>query len=811
MKKSILLSGLQLILLFILLPALAQEEPTTDWIQRYDAEVGGTNDVGVAVAVDAAGNSYVTGTLSSARLGAFSLGIVTIKYSPEGEALWVNEYNVSEGFIEASDIAVDHDGGVYVTGIRYTEETHYDYITLRYEASDGEETWVSRYNGDAGYEDWANAIAVDNAGGVYVTGYSHLLDTHQEYATVRYDAATGEESWVSRYRPINLNHEARAIAVDSAGSVYVTGRGGGDIATLRYNASDGEEIWASRYEAGDDRSAGNAIVVDNQGGVFVTGYSGGDYATLRYNASDGEEMWFSRYGSESFRNEYGLALAVDTRGGVYVTGSSGGTTIRYEASDGAYSWATDYHRFSHQSSAGTAVTVDNIGGVYVTGVNVRPGGESAFSTAKYAAIDGERLWYTEISGNQRYTSGNDIALDAAGNVIVTGEGFRFGKEGDFMGILTAKYSQEIPCPELTEASIAGAPTASAGTAGSVYALSVSRASTFDWRITDSEGMLYTNFTGQGTGSISVDWPSEPDMFKVSVTYGGGTDCPSSTSDMYVHVYNPDAGFVTGGGRIDSPANPDYEFMQESRRALWSLLARYSQRNKEEVQGSTMLLLQAGSFTFRSTSYNTGSLVVTANRAYYSGRGTVTYRKSAGRPVKDEREFGFLVAATDGDFGAGAGQDRFRLQIYVINEDGSQGAVVYDNQAGCPSASLDDNAEACTVIGRGNITIHKPRVNRIAGKPFFPASIVGVAQELEVYPTAVSDRAIVSFSLEHPGDYALALYDMKGALVKRIAAGAAEAGIQYEQEISVEGMGAGLYLARLTTSDKVQTVKLVVQR
>ncbi|MFD3003979.1 T9SS type A sorting domain-containing protein [Pontibacter toksunensis] len=83
--------------------------------------------------------------------------------------------------------------------------------------------------------------------------------------------------------------------------------------------------------------------------------------------------------------------------------------------------------------------------------------------------------------------------------------------------------------------------------------------------------------------------------------------------------------------------------------------------------------------------------------------------------------------------------------------------------------------------------------------------------MAVYPTSVSGRATVSFTLEEAGDYALEVYDMRGALVKRIAAGAAEGGRRYEHTLSVEGMSRGLYLARLVTGENVQTVKLVVDR
>jgi myo-inositol-hexaphosphate 3-phosphohydrolase len=80
-----------------------------------------------------------------------------------------------------------------------------------------------------------------------------------------------------------------------------------------------------------------------------------------------------------------------------------------------------------------------------------------------------------------------------------------------------------------------------------------------------------------------------------------------------------------------------------------------------------------------------------------------------------------------------------------------------------------------------------------------------------YPTAFSDHTTLVFTSSHETAYTLDLYDLKGALVKHIAAGNAEQGRQNKYELKAAGLSRGLYFARLITDQGVQTVKIILQR
>lgn len=140
MKKSILNSGLQVLLfLFVCFPVLAQL-PTVEWARRYDGTASTSADnQAIALAVDAAGNSYVTGISEKNGIQR----IATVKYAPSGQQLWAVQF---EDHSTVVAIATDNTGGVYVTGA-----ANGDYITVRYNATTGAQDWAAHYDG-GGYD-----------------------------------------------------------------------------------------------------------------------------------------------------------------------------------------------------------------------------------------------------------------------------------------------------------------------------------------------------------------------------------------------------------------------------------------------------------------------------------------------------------------------------------------------------------------------------------------------------------------------------------------------------------------------------------
>jgi uncharacterized delta-60 repeat protein len=366
------------------------------WVARYNGIINGF-EYPVMIAVDALGNVYVTGN-GSAQINEYD--IATVKYNSAGVEQWVATYNgPANGWDRAHALAVDASGNVYVTGDSNGSGTSSDYATVKYN-SNGVQQWVARYNGPGNAVDTANSIALDPAGNVYVTGFSTGSGTDYDYATVKYDSS-GAEQWVVRYDgPVSGQDWASAVALDTSGNVYVAGFSvgsgtGSDYATIKYNGS-GAEQWVRRYHhpgGGDDWAS--AMALDSAGDIYVTGQSSGGYltgfdcATVKYNGL-GAQQWVARYSGPQSGEDKPFAIAVDPLQNVYISGYSLGSgtaydyvTVKYNSS-GAQEWAARYNGPANGTDQGQGAAQDPLGNILVWGSSLGIGTNFDFATVKYA-------------------------------------------------------------------------------------------------------------------------------------------------------------------------------------------------------------------------------------------------------------------------------------------------------------------------------------------------------------------------------------------------------------------------------------------
>ncbi len=203
----------------------------------------------------------------------------------------------------------------------------------------------------------------------------------------------------------------------------------------------------------------------------------------------------------------------------------------------------------------------------------------------------------------------------------------------------------------------------------------------------SPGIVSEN-KGSGTVSGSHSYAT-PGVYTVVLTVndnnGGSGQSPVF---QYVVVYDPNGGFVTGGGWIDSPAGAYLADPALAGKASFGFVSKY-QKGTSVPTGTTQFQFQAAGFNFQSTSYEW--LVIAGAKAQYKGSGTIN---GAG-------DYGFMLTAVDGE--RNGTSDRFRIKIW---DKSAPDNAIYDNMR-----NVSDGAEPSTVLGGGSIVVHDAKVGK----------------------------------------------------------------------------------------------------
>lgn len=376
---------------------------------------------------------------------------IVIKLNPAGTALRYSAYIGSTAVKDSAPlnyglgIAVDAAGDAYVTGGTFSSDfpTTPGAFQRTYGGGEGNayvfklnaagtKLLYSTFLGGNNY-DYGNAIAIDAAGHAYVTGYTTSTDFPTTPGALSGTLLGSSSAFVTKLDPagrhlvystfIEGSDQGNGIALDQGGHAYVTGStsstsfpttpgafqtvsaGNGDAFVLKLNDA-GSALLYSSFLGGSEYDAGGAIAVDRQGNAYVTGgTTSTDFPTtagafqriapgsspafvtkltIGHNGPAG--VAYSTYlGGNGFEN--GSGIAVDSHGSAYVTGSTASTN--FPITSGAF--RTTY------------------GGGYSDG----------FATELNAS--GRHLLYSTYLGGNDNDSGNGIAVDEDGGFYVGGQ------------------------------------------------------------------------------------------------------------------------------------------------------------------------------------------------------------------------------------------------------------------------------------------------------------------------------------------------------------------------------------------------------
>ncbi|KFC60419.1 hypothetical protein FEM08_07960 [Flavobacterium gilvum] len=303
--------------------------------------------------------------------------------------------------------------------------------------------------------------------------------------------------------------------------------------------------------------------------------------------------------------------------------------------------------------------------------------------------------------------------------------------------------------------------------------------TVNFYLDDSSTPIGTGITtspdGIATCTVTGGLPTEVYLVRAVPE----NNCQSSTA--YLAVYDPNGGFVTGGGWINSPAGAYVADKYLTGKANFGFNAKYKKGNNE-VDGNTEFQFQTGNLNFKSSSHDDMSLVIAGAQAIYKGKGTIN--GIAG--------YSFMVSVVDGDKKSTSVLDKFRIKIW------NTGGVVYDNQIG-----QADNVEASTVLGGGSIVIHEVKKNtsKIAEK-----ESIATPEILQFKVIAYPNPSNYQFSLAVTSDsnekVEVLVYNMSARLVKRI---------EKSNEKTIlfgEDLPAGEYLVLIRQGENQKAVNVI---
>jgi len=271
----------------------------TLWTRYVDGPAHKTDSL-VAMCLDPDGNVLLTGSTRDPD-APLMRDWLTAKFSPDGDSLWVRRYDRGEHRDDYPvGLATDDAGGVYVCGASYRNTTGWDYQVVKYSPT-GDTLLTAWYNNQVtNADDLPSAIAVDRYHNIYATGTCNdtVVSDPQDsasYATVKWSAVGGLPNWVRRYRGARSSYSSAAtdMKLDRYGNIYVTGFSDNaelsclEQATLKYDPY-GNLKWDGRVANSDGDAHAKALALDSRGSVYVAGddYVDGelwDYSLTRFS------------------------------------------------------------------------------------------------------------------------------------------------------------------------------------------------------------------------------------------------------------------------------------------------------------------------------------------------------------------------------------------------------------------------------------------------------------------------------------------------------------------------------------------------
>jgi hypothetical protein len=423
-------------------PVISLAQLSQQWVYRYNGSGNWTEYItSNSLQVDVSGNLYAAFTGYHVNTG-HDFVIMKFTANSSGYPVWVSTYPAGNSQ-HVNALTMDNAGNIYVTGVHYDNVSDWDVLTLKYSNS-GQVLWVRTFNDPYNGPDNANCITLDNSGNVIVAGRTYNASTNgNDYLTVKYNSS-GTLQWARTFdgtSTSNDDDEIFDITSDGSGNIYVTGKAGWsnygyDITNIKYSPSG--QGTATRYDGAEhDDDIGKKILVDLAGNYYVTGSaveSGQNSEIVTMKFSPGNvPLWVTVY---DYDIDEPNDMKIDASGNIYVTGQSNGyITLKYN-NYGTLLWASRLN----SGIFATALTLDGYGNAYLTGEVSSNNGD--FGSVKYSSNGVQAGNVMIYNGPLNYIDyGAAIAINSTGSAVYVA-GWSAGSQNNF-DVAIVKYSQPV--------------------------------------------------------------------------------------------------------------------------------------------------------------------------------------------------------------------------------------------------------------------------------------------------------------------------------------------------------------------------------
>ena len=282
------------------------------------------------------------------------------------------------------------------------------------------------------------------------------------------------------------------------------------------------------------------------------------------------------------------------------------------------------------------------------------------------------------------------------------------------------------------------------------------------------------------------------VYTVTLTVTDNHSASGQSIFQFVVIYDPSAGFVTGGGWIDSPAGAYIPDPSLTGKANFGFVSKYK-KGKSVPSGQTQFQFKTANLNFHSGTYEW--LVITNHKAMYKGTGTIN---NAGN-------YGFQLTAIDAALTPSTSDDLFRIRIW---DKDNNDLLVYDNKVG----EMDPNADPTTPLGGGSIKIQSSGVNKTATAESQDLEELAVIPESfalwQNYPNPFNPSTTISFDVPKTSNVTIMIYDVIGRQVATLIDDEYQPG-QYKVVFEAGQLATGLYIYRIQAGDFHETKKLLL--